>query len=59
MDRIRVAFSGNETILAIAKRNALEICDETLSDSVDEGTLAFSKEWNINGETVTLSVEKV
>ena len=59
MDRIRVAFSGNETILAIAKRNAAEICDETLSDSVNEGTLAFSKEWNINGETVTLSVEKV
>ena len=59
MDRIRVAFSGNDTILAIAKRNAAEICDETLSDSVDEGTLAFSKEWNINGETVTLSVEKV
>ena len=59
MDRIRVAFSGNETILAIAMRNAVEISSETLSDSVSEGTLTFAKEWNINGETVTLSVEKV
>jgi isoleucyl-tRNA synthetase len=59
MDRIRVAFSGNEAILARANRNAAEICDETLADSVSEGTLKFAKEWNINGEVVTLSVEKV
>ena len=59
MDRIRVAFSGNDTVLAVAKRNAAEISDETLADSVSEGTLKFAKEWNINGETVTLSVEKV
>ena len=59
MDRIRVAFSGNATVLEVAKRNADEICDETLSDSISEGTLIFSKEWNINGEKVTISVEKV
>ena len=59
MDRIKVAFSDNEAILAIAKRNAEEICDETLADTVSEGTLKFSKEWNINGEQVTVSVEKV
>ena len=59
MDRIRVAFSGNDSILAIASRNSAEICEETLCDSVSEGTLKFAKEWNINGETVTLSVEKV
>ncbi len=59
MDRIRVAFSGNAAILDIANRNAGEICDETLADEVTEGTLEFSKEWNINGEKVTLSVEKV
>ena len=58
MDRIKVAFSGNEAILAIALRNSEEICDETLADSVSEGTLAFSKVWNINGEQVTVSVEK-
>ena len=59
MDRIRVAFSGNQTIFDIAKRNEAEICDETLSDAVVDGTLKFSREWNINGENVTISVEKV
>ena len=59
MDRIRVAFSDNEAILAVAKRNADEICDETLADSLTEGTLTFTKKWNINGESVVISVEKV
>ena len=59
MDRIRVAFSGNEAVLATALRNAAEIKDETLADTLSEGTLTFAKEWNINGEKVTLSVEKV
>ena len=59
MDRIRVAFSGNESVLAVAMRNSAEIAEETLADSVSEGTLKFSKEWNINGEKVVVSVEKV
>jgi len=59
MDRIRVAFSDNEAIMAIAKRNEAEICDETLADEISEGKLTFAKQWNINGESVTVSVEKV
>ncbi len=59
MDCIRVAFSGNDTVLAVALRNSAEICDETLAKEVSEGTLKFSKEWNINGEVVTVSVEKI
>ena len=59
MDKIKVAFTGNETVWAIAERNAAEIADETLAESVSEGTLEFAKEWNINGEKVTISVQKV
>ena len=60
MDNIRVSFSGNETVEKIAERNAQEIADETLAKDVLFNTpLTFSKEWNINGETVTISVEKV
>ena len=60
MDRIKVAFFGNETVEAIAERNKAEIGDETLADEVILGTtLTHSKSWNINGETVTISVEKV
>ncbi len=59
MDRIAVALSGNDVVLQIALRNAEEIAEETLADSVKEGVLEFSKEWNINGEKVTISVQKV
>ena len=59
MDRIRVAFSGNDAVLALAERNAAEIKDETLADEILSTPLRFSKEWNVNGEVVTISVEKV
>jgi isoleucyl-tRNA synthetase len=60
MDNIRIAFSGNETVEAIALRNAEEIKSETLGVELSVGTtLTHSKEWNINGENVTVSVEKV
>ena len=58
-DNIKIAFSGNENVIAIATRNSAEICDQTLAVSLSEGTLQFSKEWNINGENVVISVEKV
>ena len=59
MDNIRIAFDGNEVIAEIAKRNSAEILEETLGVELLSGTLEFSKEWNINGEKVTVSVEKV
>ena len=60
MDNIKVAFTGNDTVCAIAERNSREILDETLGTELMIGqTLEFSKEWNINGEKVTISVEKV
>ena len=59
MDNIKVAFADNAEVLKVALKNAEEIKDETLSVSVEEGTLEFSKKWNINGEDVIISVQKV
>ena len=60
MDNIKIAFSGNETVEAIASRNSEEIKSETLGVELTVGAiLTHSKEWNINGENVTISVEKV
>jgi isoleucyl-tRNA synthetase len=60
MDNIKIAFAGNATVEAIAERNAEEIKSETLGTDLTIGaTLTHSKEWNINGENVTISVEKV
>ena len=60
MDNIRLAFSGNSEISAIALRNAEEIKGDTLAvEILTDATLQNAKEWNINGEVVTVSVEKV
>ena len=60
MDNIRIAFSGNATVEEIAKRNEEIIKDETLGTEIIIGkTLLHSKSWNINGENVTVSVEKL
>ena len=60
MDNIKIAFSGNDTVAEIVTRNAEEIKDETLGVELTVGTtLTHSKEWNVNGENVTISVEKV
>ena len=60
MDNIKIAVCGNAVVEAVAERNAEEIKDETLGVSLEIGvTLANSKEWNVNGENVTISVEKV
>ena len=59
-DRIRLSFDGSEKLLGVAERNREEIAEETLAVSVPKGdTYAFTKEWNVNGESLIVSVETV
>ena len=60
MDHIRVSQSGNEKIKAIMERNAEEIKSEVLAkELIFDIVQGFTKEWNLNGEDVTLGVEKL
>ncbi len=60
MDHIRLSLNGNEKIAAIAKRNGEMIAGKVLADAlVTEEALAVEKEWNVNGETVTIAIQKV
>ncbi|HIT84623.1 MAG TPA: isoleucine--tRNA ligase [Candidatus Ornithomonoglobus intestinigallinarum] len=60
MDHIRLSSAGNEKIAEIIDRNADEISSEVLADDIVSGSAAgFTKEWNINGENVTLGVERL
>ena len=59
MDHIKVGIAGNDKLAAIAAKNEKAIADKVLADSIDKDAVyANSKEWNVNGEEVTLSVEK-
>ncbi len=59
LDRIKVFYSENAKIQGIFDRNKDEIKSDVLADEIDKGAGEFSKEWNINGEKVTLSVERI
>ena len=59
MDRIAVSYQGNEKIAGIFKKNEAIIKAEVLADEIlEEQTVGYVKEWSINGEQVTLGVEK-
>ncbi len=60
MDRIKVFISGNDKIAKIAKKNDAEIRRVVLADEIITGSMnSAGKEWNLNGEDVTLGVERV
>jgi isoleucyl-tRNA synthetase len=60
MDHIRVSQSGNNKIKEIILRNEDEIKAQVLAkDILFDNTQGFTKNWNLNGEDVTLGVEKL
>ena len=60
MDHICLYVNGNDKIAEIINANASEIQDEVLADKIEIGSVdGFTKEWNINGENVTLAVKKL
>lgn len=57
-DHIKVSLSGNEKLENLVKKNEQYLKEVTLADEVAYGSLAgTSKEWNINGEKVTIAVK--
>ena len=59
MDRINVYVSGNDKIAALMEKNAEQVKAVALADNIIAGEAkGFTKDWNINGEDVTLGVEK-
>ena len=59
MDRIRLYVSGNERLEKIIRDNSGTIGRDVLADDFTVGgTGGYTKDWKINGEPVTLGVEK-
>ena len=60
MDKIIVNVDKNAKIEDIINNNLDEIKLEVLAEKVEFGKMSgYSKEWNINGENVSLGVEKI
>ncbi|MBO7354767.1 MAG: isoleucine--tRNA ligase, partial [Lachnospiraceae bacterium] len=59
MDHITLYVTGNDKIADIVKRNEAQICKVVLASGVVYGSAEGSvKDWNLNGEDVTLGVKR-
>ncbi len=58
-DHIAVFHFGNGRIAALLEKYGDAVRQGTLADGIFEGAEGYAKEWNINGETVTLGVKRV
>lgn len=59
-DHIKVYYSDNKRIAEIIEKNKSLITDEVLAEEIIEGKMqGYSKDWNINGEKVNMTVVKV
>ncbi len=59
MDKIAIYLEGNDVLAKYLTDNQDYVMKETMADTVSVGSVAgFTKEWDINGEHVTLGVEK-
>ena len=60
MDHITVSVSGNDKLAELIKKNAEQISHDVLAEDIKYGeTAQNSKEWDINGEKVTIGVTKL
>ncbi len=60
MDRIRIGCKGNDKIAELITRNEDSIKKDVLANEFTKDNVSgYVKEWNVNGQTVTLSVEKL
>ena len=57
-DHIVLSHHGNSLIESIFAKHGAEIAAYTLADSIKLGSAGYVKDWEINGESVTLGVEK-
>ena len=59
-DHIAITLSGSEKVGAIVASNTAEISGDTLAESISVSEpFGYTREWDINGESVTIGVEKL
>ncbi len=59
-DHIEITLCGSETVTDIAQKFATDIMGDTLADRLTvTSPLGFTKDWELNGENVTIGVKRI
>ena len=60
MDHIKVYVKDNDKMANLMRKNESEIIRVVMADAIVYNlTQGYEKAWDINGETMTLAVEKI
>jgi isoleucyl-tRNA synthetase len=59
VDHIEFGLAGNDKIQELVQKNQTIIQEETLTETIHDTLIeGYTKNWNINGETVDFAVAK-
>ena len=58
-DHIRIGYAGGGEAARVLVKFADGVKADTLAESVEEGAFGYTKDWDLNGNAITLSVERV
>ena len=59
-DHIAITMNGSEKVIAIVNKLSSDIAGDTLADSITVGDIdGYSKDWDINGESLTIGVKNL
>ena len=59
MDMITIYLAGNDNLEALVSEKKQMLLTDVMATDVVTGQMdSYSKEWDINGETVTIGVKK-
>ena len=58
-DHIHIGYEGGTVTREALNKFAASVCADTLADRVEEGVFGYHKEWDLNGDRITLSVERI
>ena len=58
-DHIRIGYVNGDEAARVLVKYAESVMADTLAERVEEGAFGYTKDWELNGNAITLSVEKL
>ncbi len=58
-DHIRIGYAGGGEAARVLVKFADGVKADTLAERIEEGVFGYTKDWDLNGNAITLSVERV
>ena len=58
-DHIRIGYENGGEAASVLLKYAENVMADTLAEHIEEGVFGYTKDWDLNGNAITLSVERI